>query len=139
MVWIKGFLIVIFGAMPATFLLGFALVPLVAAASVFREHPLSASVTIIWFLLAAVGTISLWLAAFQSTGPRLLSGLLAGALAICPFAFFLIRDLVEGGSDAGGVMGFLVSGPAAVAIILIVSFFRTPQGAKLFSRSSRSS
>jgi len=139
MVWIKGFLIVIVGAMPATFLLGFALVPLVAAASVFREHPLSASVTIIWFLLAVIGTITLWLAAFQSTGPRLLSGLLAGALAICPFAFFLIKDLVEGGSDAGSVMGFLVAGPTAVAIILMVSFFRKPPSAQLVSGGSRSS
>jgi hypothetical protein len=124
MVWIRGFLIIIVGAMPATFLLWFALIPFAAAVSVFGEHALSASVTIVWFLLAAIGTIALWLAPFQSTGPKLLSGLLAGALAICPFAFLLIRDLVEGGSDAGSVMGFLIAGPAAVAIILMFSFFR---------------
>jgi len=139
MVWIKGLLIVIVGAIPATFLLGFALVPLLAAASVFREHPLSASVTVTWFLLAVIGTTTLWLAAFQTTGPRLLSGLLAGVLAICPFAFFLTKDLVEGGSDAGSVMGLLVAGPTAVAIILMVTFFRKPPGAKLVSGGSRSS
>ena len=122
--------------MPATFLLGFALVPLVAAVSVLREHPLSASVTIIWFLLAGIGTISLWLVAFQSTGRRLLSGLLAGALAICPFAYFLIKDLVDGGSEAASVMGFLVAGPTAVAISLMVSFFRKPPGTKLVSGGS---
>ena len=88
---------------------------------------MSASLTIIWFLLAAIGTISLWLAAFQSTGPRLLSGLFAGVLAICPFVYFLIKDIVEGGSDARSVMGFLVAGPTAVAIFLVVSFFRKPQ------------
>ena len=137
MVWIKGILIVIVGAMPATFLLGFAFVPLVAAASVIREHPLSASVTIIWFALAAIGTATLWLAAFQSIGPRLMSGLLAGALAICPLAYFLVKDFVEGGLNAGSGMGWLVTGPAAVAIALMASFFRRPPGEKLVSGGSR--
>ena len=133
MVWTKGFLIIIAGAMPATILLWLALIPFVAAVSAFGEHPLSASVTLIWFLLAAIGTIALWLAPFRSTSPKLLSGLLAGVLAICPFAFLLLRDLVEGGSDSASVMGFLIAGPAAVAIILTLSFFRKMPGAKLLS------
>ena len=124
MVWIRGVLIIIIGAMPATFLLWFALIPLMAAVSVLGEDPLSALVIMIWFLLAAIGTIALWLASFQPNGPRLIAGLLAGMLAICPFAYFLVRDFVEDFSDAGSVMGFLIVGPTAVAVVLMLSFFR---------------
>lgn len=124
MIWLRGGLIIVVGAMPATFLLWFALFPLLAAVSVLAEHPLSALAMITWFLLAACGTIALWLASFRPVGPRLTAGLLAGMLAICPFAFFLVRDLLEDVSGTGYFTGFLVAGPTAVALVLMVSFFR---------------
>jgi hypothetical protein len=124
MVWIRRIIIIVIGAMPATFLLWFALIPLIAAVSVLGEDPLRSLVIIIWFLLAAIGTTALWLASFQPAGPRLLAGLLAGMLAIGPFAYFLMRDFVEDFSDAGSVTGFLIVGPTAVAVVLVLSFFR---------------
>jgi hypothetical protein len=136
MIWLRGILIIVVGAVPATVLLWFALIPLVAAVAVFAEHPASASVTIVWFLLAAIGTIALWLAPFRKPGPRICSGLLAGVLAICPFVFLLAKDLVEGNSDAGGVLPLLTAGPAAVAAFLLLSFFRKP-GSVLPSTAGR--
>lgn len=123
MAWIRGFLIVITGGLPATALLWFALFPLTAAVSVFGEHPVSALVTMVWFALAAAGTLALWLASFLPTGSKLVAGLVAGLLAIGPFAFFLVRDWFQGDAGIGVVTSYLIAGPAIVAIILILEFF----------------
>ena len=116
-------MIVIIGGLPAATLLWFALFPLTAAISLFGEHSLSALVTMVWFTLAAIGTLALWLASFLPTGSKLVAGLIAGLLAIGPFAYFLVRDWFKGDAGIGGVTSYLIAGPTMVAIILILDFF----------------
>ena len=128
MAWIRGFLIVIIGGVPALTLLWFARIPLIGAFSALGDYPLSALTVIAWYTLAAVGAIALWLSSFLPTGPKLVAGLLAGLLAVGPFAYFSIRDWFEGDTGIGGFTGFLVGGPTAVAIILVLAFALRAEG-----------
>ena len=122
MKWIRGFLIITLGGLPAAALLYLALFRLVGALSAFDEHPASALETIVWFALAATGTIALWLAAFQRVGIALCAGLLSGILAISPFVLHIVMSPVQASED-GGFMVLLITGPTVAALALVLSYF----------------
>ena len=121
--WIRGSLIVIAGALPASALLYLALFPLAGAFSVFVEHTASALAVIAWFILAATGTVSLWLSSFLTVGPRLAAGLFSGVLAIGPFALYALLNPIET-LDDGGIIVLFIAGPTVVALTLIILFVR---------------
>jgi hypothetical protein len=118
--WIRGGLVVLAGALPATALLSLAYIPFAAAFSVMDEQPATALLVIGWFGLAATGTLALWIAPFRRFGALITTGLVAGLLAISPFWYFLIRDWFEGQSDLINVMNLMIAGPSLVATVLIV-------------------
>ncbi len=121
MKWIRGFLIITIGGLPATALLYLALFPLVGALSAFEEHRAGALATIVWFALAATGTMALWLASFLRVGPALCAGLLSGILAIGPFALHIVLSPIEASAD-GGFMVLLIAGPTVAALALIFAY-----------------
>jgi len=134
MTWIRGFLIVLFGGLPATALLWLALIPLVAAFSIFPEQPLSAAQFMVWFVLAAIGTLALWASAFRPTSLALAAGLVAGLLAISPFASLTVRDWFDGQTNNVNTINVAIAGPTIVAIFLVFSFFSEATNRKAIVR-----
>lgn len=118
--WIRGGLIFLAGALPATALLWLALIPFAAAFSAMDEQPATALLVIAWFGLAAAGTLALWIAPIRLAGPLLIAGLVAGLLAVSPFWFFLIQDWFEDQDDLINIMNILIAGPTLVATVLII-------------------
>ena len=111
-------LIVLFGALPATWLCWFAFLGLWAFLPELMKGHFAALLFVAWGIFGFFGAISLWLAAFGKRGTIVCCGLIAGSVAVIPI---LANATFQGNGWTGKSINIAAMTTVAVASILLLA------------------
>lgn len=120
---IRATLVILFGALPATYLSLFAGMAAIFGLTMLFEAPGSGLLLLAWGSAGIYGMVSLWFAAFDRINATTVYGLLAGCIAIAPLTFAFLGNLNFAeltDTSAGALFAvFLVGGPVAMAVAIL--------------------